>query len=139
MQALRTTLAAGVLLVAAACGSAGTGGTSARPATSAVTQAAGGPTTTAAPAVTVAPTSTDAVAMQNQAFGPKAITVKVGQTVTWTNMDVDSHTVTFDAGDVKSGVLAPNSTFAHLFGAAGTFAYHCTIHADMHGVVVVTP
>jgi len=142
VNAIRTILPLGVLLVAGACGGGGGGdnGAIASPPSSAVTQPTDAPTTTGGPAVTDPPTATDAVSIQKQAFGPKAVTVKVGQTVTWTNKetDGDSHTVTFDAGDVRSPVLAPDATYAHTFTTPGTFAYHCSIHADMHGVVVVT-
>ena len=105
------------------------------------TQAMDMSTMATSPAVTDQPTATDAVTISNQAFGPKAVSVKVGQTVTWTNgeTDGDSHTVTFDTGAPKSGVLAPGGTYSRAFTTPGTFAYHCSIHPDMHGVVVVTP
>ena len=36
-------------------------------------------------------------------------------------------------------VVLSAATFDHAFVAAGTFAYHCKIHASMHGTVTVTP
>src|SRR5258708_4008529 len=47
--------------------------------------------TTGAPAV---PVAGNAVSILNFAFAPAALTVKAGTTVTWTNKDADSHTVT---------------------------------------------
>lgn len=87
------------------------------------------------------PVATDMVAIQNFSFSPPAITVKVGATVTWTNKDSTSHTVTADSGAADafdSGTLATSQTYTHTFKKAGTFAYHCTFHSDMHGTVTVT-
>jgi plastocyanin len=85
--------------------------------------------------------ATDTVAIQNFSFSPTAITVKVGTKVTWTNKDSTSHTVTADSGAADafdSGTLATGQSFSHTFSKAGTFAYHCTFHSDMHGTVEVT-
>ena len=52
------------------------------------------------PAATQAPAiSAVAVTIQNFAFTPAAITVAAGTTVTWTNKDAATHTVTSNAGD----------------------------------------
>lgn len=77
------------------------------------------------------------VSIQGFAFHDKAITVKVGAPVTWTNQDGATHTVTFDAGGVDSGRLATNATFRHVFTTAGTFTYHCAIHTSMTGTITV--
>ena len=79
------------------------------------------------------------VSIQGFAFHDKAITVKVGAPVTWTNQDGATHTVTFDAGGVDSGRLATNATFRHVFTTAGTFTYHCAIHTSMTGTITVAP
>ena len=78
-----------------------------------------------------------AVQMKGLAFDPTSLTVPTGSKVTWTNNDTTAHTVTFDDGSADSGNIAPGSTFDHTFAAAGTFAYHCTIHAFMKGTVTV--
>jgi plastocyanin len=80
-----------------------------------------------------------AVSIKDFAFSPASDSVPTGSKVTWTNNDTTAHTVTFDDGSADSGNLAPGSTFDHTFAAAGTFAYHCTIHSSMHGTVTVTP
>lgn len=72
------------------------------------------------------------------AFAPASVNVNVGDTVTWTNNDAGiPHTVTADGGAFNSGNLATGQTFSQTFSAAGTFAYHCTIHPQMTGSVVV--
>src|SRR5216683_3243917 len=86
-----------------------------------------------------APVATSAVTIDNFAFSPSAITVKVGTTVTWTNRDEEPHTVTAADGSFKSGTLAGNTnTFAHTFTTVGSITYHCTIHPYMTGTVEVT-
>ena len=73
------------------------------------------------------------------AFNPASITVPVNGTVTWTNGAGRAHTVTADDGSFDSHDIAGGAVFSHTFSAAGTFTYHCTIHPQMKGTVVVTP
>lgn len=83
--------------------------------------------------------ATDTVAIQNFAFSPATITVKVGTKVTWTNKDSAAHTVTGDTNDgPASGTLAQNASYSFTFSKAGTFKYACSIHPDMKGTVIVT-
>ena len=77
------------------------------------------------------------VEIENFAFVPAAIQIAVGDTVTWENYDTAPHTVTGDNGEFDSGNLNTDQTFSHTFDAAGTFAYHCNIHPNMTGSVVV--
>src|SRR2546427_7282895 len=89
----------------------------------------------ALPLVAIAATS--AVTIQNSAFAPASVTVRVGDTVTWTNRDAFSHTSTSDTGAWDTGVITAAGSRSFTFGSAGTFAYHCSIHSFMHGAVVV--
>jgi plastocyanin len=61
----------------------------------------------------------------------------VGDTVTWTNDDSTTHTVTADAGAFKSNDLAPGDKFTFTFTTAGAFAYHCSIHPTMTATITV--
>lgn len=70
-----------------------------------------------------------AVTIANFAFSPAEVTIKAGETVTWTNNDGVAHTVT--GADFDSGSLAPGKTFSHTFPTAGSFDYKCTIHPSM--------
>ena len=72
-------------------------------------------------------------------YSPNPIRVTVGSTVTWTNGTSIAHTATSDTGVWDTGAIAPGGTSsATRFTTAGTFAYHCTFHSDMHGSVVVS-
>jgi plastocyanin len=77
------------------------------------------------------------VFIQNMAFNPATITVTAGTTITWTNKDGYAHTVTSDANLFNSGNIASNGTFSFTFSTAGTYSYHCAIHASMTAKVVV--
>ena len=94
------------------------------------------PTTTPATTTTQSAGSS-AVTISNFAFSPASLTVAVGTTVTWTNMDTTTHTVTSNTGAFDSGNFAPNATYSHTFTSAGTYAYHCTIHPSMLGTIIV--
>jgi LPXTG-motif cell wall-anchored protein len=71
-------------------------------------------------------------------FSPSAVTISVGETVTWTNDGEAPHTSSADGGEWDSGTLDPGDSFSNTFDTAGTFAYHCNIHPDMTGTVTVT-
>ena len=95
-------------------------------------------TTPAANAVTVT--------VSSNKFTPASISVKVGDTVTWTwaggNHDVVSGAnCTDDKVFTRSTLQSANgATFTHTFDKAGTFEYFCTPHcvsAGMKGTVVV--
>lgn len=103
----------------------------------------GGNTATTGPLASVAATPETCtgsggtpVAIANLAFSPQSVTVAVGAVVTWANADSVTHTVTFNEGP-DCGNLAQGASVSRTFGAAGTFAYHCAIHATMRGTVVV--
>ncbi|TGD89374.1 amidase [Mycolicibacterium sp. CH28] len=92
-------------------------------------------TTSTAPAPPVAGT---AVNITNFAFTPAALTVKVGDTVTWTNKDEEPHTVVADDGSFRSPGLDTNAAYSYMFTKPGSFDYICSIHPFMHGTVAVT-
>jgi plastocyanin len=80
---------------------------------------------------------TNEVFIQGMAFSPSTISVSAGTTITWTNKDAISHTVTSDTGLFDSGTISSNSTYSYTFMTAGTFTYHCKIHPTMVATVTV--
>ena len=77
-------------------------------------------------------------------FDPQEITVKTGTTVSWTNSDSASHTVTSgEPSDTTpgtlfdSGLIKPGKTFQHTFDKAGEVEYFCSVHPWMTGKVTV--
>jgi plastocyanin len=83
------------------------------------------------------PTTTNAVTIQNYAFSPATITVKVGDTVTWMNNDSTAHSATADDGSFDTGLFSPGQSKSFTFKKAGTYTYHCSAHPYMKGTVIV--
>ena len=81
------------------------------------------------------------VNIQSFAFQPGTVTVSLGDSVRWTNLDAVQHTATSDSGPASfdSGFLTQNQSFTFQFTVAGTYRYHCQVHTSMVGRVVVTP
>ena len=79
------------------------------------------------------------VKIDNFSFGPVALTVPVGTTVTWVNRDDIPHTVvsTDDSKTFKSKVLDTDEKFSFTFTKAGIYPYFCSIHPKMTGKVIV--
>ena len=77
-------------------------------------------------------------------FDPSSVAAKVGDTVKWTFVDDTNnpHTVTSDDGstfDSQPKVTGnKGDTFTFTFTKAGSFAYHCTFHANMKGTMTVS-
>jgi plastocyanin len=78
------------------------------------------------------------VTIKGIAFNPKEVHAKVGQQVLW-NWDDGGleHSVTADDKSFDSGRKTAGS-WPQTFDKAGTYAYHCEVHRQMHGTVVVS-
>jgi plastocyanin len=96
------------------------------------------------------------VRMQENHYTPANITIRAGQTVTWTNTTQSPHTVVLspeaatnpadvkmpkDAQPFDSGNIPPGGSFSHTFSVPGTYKYFCSLHEGdgMVGNVVVRP
>src|SRR5512137_2734229 len=95
--------------------------------------------TASAPSAPSASGTETKVNISGFAFDPGTITIKVGDTVTWTNKDSVGHTVVADDGSWTSTKLGNGATYSHTFDTAGTFTYICSVHPTMTGTVVVQP
>jgi plastocyanin len=120
-------------LTAAGCGSSSndnssSAGSSAAPATTADTSTSSGGA--------AAKSGTVEIDMQNIAFNPTSVTVKVGQTVKWVNKDDVPHDVT--GGPLKSSTFNKGGSYEFTPKKAETISYVCTIHPGMTGTLTVT-
>jgi plastocyanin len=69
-------------------------------------------------------------------FEPAAISVPAGSTVTWTNRDDFTHTVTLEGSEPLT--MSPGQSATHTFTTPGLYPYVCSLHpGDMMGSVVV--
>jgi plastocyanin len=118
---------AGALLLAA-CSRGGSGSGSASASGSGAASASG----------SGAPKSTNSITISNFMFSPMSVSVAPGSTVSVTNKDSVTHTLTatggqFDTGDIDGG---QTKTFSAP-SKAGTYSYICGIHQYMMGTIVV--
>ncbi len=70
-------------------------------------------------------------------FTQDRIEIAPGTTIRWTNDDQLQHSVTANDGSWDSGLINPGGTWTHTFTQPGEYAFHCTPHPFMKGVVVV--
>jgi plastocyanin len=76
------------------------------------------------------------VTIDNFTFTPAELTLKVGDTVTWTNHDDIPHTVV-SAGKFRSKTLDTDNSFTFTFTTAGEYRYFCSLHPHMTGMIKV--
>lgn len=124
----RASLVVASALILAACGGSSGGGSS-------VTS----PGTPAIPSTPSNPVLTTDVVLQNTAFSPENIQVSPSAVVTFTNNDGGTtHNVTFTSGAIASvGNFSSGAKTVTMPATAGTYAFHCTLHAGMAGNVIV--
>jgi len=79
------------------------------------------------------------VKIDNFAYTPSMITVKVGTEVTWINHDDIPHTVDSTQGKFKSAALDTDNKFQFRFTEPGEYPFYCRMHPKMTGKVVVQP
>ena len=68
------------------------------------------------------------------------VTAKVGETITWTNSDTAGHKVGTDDGTCTMGqtIAGSGGKQSLKFNKAGTYPFHCTIHANMKGTITIS-
>jgi plastocyanin len=95
----------------------------------------------AAVSASAATVQVTATSTPDGAFVPRTVTIRVGDTVRWTNID-GMHNVVADDNSWTSGppTVAP-WTFSRTFTGAGTVGYNCNLHGQpgsgMFGTVIV--
>ena len=84
------------------------------------------------------PAEPGAVAIEGFAFGPDAVTVDAGATVTWTNSTAPptrsprTATALLDSPDLANG-----DTYEVTFDEPGTYEYFCKFHPAMRATITV--
>jgi plastocyanin len=72
-------------------------------------------------------------------YTPQVITVIIGvnNTVLWTNADRIVHNVLSTTGAFGSGDIGPGAQYWFTFTQTGSYAYYCSYHPSMAGVIIV--
>jgi plastocyanin len=72
-------------------------------------------------------------------YSPDSMTVVIGvnNTITWTNEDNATHSVSATDNLFNSGSLSPTQSFTFTFTTAGTYSYDDRSYPWMHGSVTV--
>jgi plastocyanin len=77
------------------------------------------------------------VTIEGMRFQPDALTVSRGDTIVWVNKDLVPHTATSKAGSFDSKTILADKSWKHTMRTKGTFAYICTLHPTMKGMLRV--
>jgi len=102
----------------------------------AVIMACGGNSTSVANSCGSSGANANVNATSSNTFSPKTATITHGQSVCWQNSSSTLHTVT-DSGGAFDTDLPVGQIFVHTYALAGTYPYHCKIHAGMTGTITV--
>ena len=127
-------IAATALVGLSGCGSPG-GGPGSTPATTA--SAAASSIAAVSTGSTAGTSATVVITITNFAYqGPDSVTP--GSTVTVKNEDSQAHTVTSDQAGLFDAVVPGGGNVVFTAPTtAGSYAYHCTYHSNMHGTLIV--
>ncbi|WP_420245365.1 cupredoxin domain-containing protein [Roseiterribacter gracilis] len=77
------------------------------------------------------------VVIDNHAYLPPDLEVKVGTVVQWVNQDGDEHDVTENKKAFRSPILDKGEEWKRLFDQPGTVEYYCSLHPHMIGKIRV--
>ena len=92
------------------------------------------------PSASFAADAATTVDVSKFAFGPKEITIAPGSKVRWVNHDEVPHTVASAQGQeqvIASKAMDTDDRYELTFAKEGDYAYYCTVHPFMTGVVHV--
>lgn len=79
------------------------------------------------------------VTIKQYMFMPRSLSIRAGDTITWTNQDSVGHDVEVTSGPASfhSPMLSQGQSWSFTFSAAGTYSYICSVHPDMTATVTV--
>ncbi len=84
------------------------------------------------------------VKISSDGFTPKSITIKLGDPITWTNVDTENHTVSSDNHPthllypfLNLGIIKPGENKSLTPARIGTFTYHDHLNPSRTGIITV--
>jgi plastocyanin len=84
-----------------------------------------------------APATQHTVTIEGMQFNPPQLTVHRGERIVWVNKDLFPHTVTANDKAFDSGSIAADASWAFTPAKAGDYAYSCSFHPTMKGMIKV--
>lgn len=81
--------------------------------------------------------ATTTIQITKNGFTPSAVTVTVGDTVTWHNSDTKTHQVVADNGAFASPALAANASWSYTASKSGKFTYRDAYATTHKGTLTV--
>jgi plastocyanin len=85
------------------------------------------------------PAADATIKIHNFKFEPADLSIPIGKTVQFINVDEEPHTATSTDGTFNSKALDSNETWNYTATKPGTYPYICSIHPFMKGTLTVTP
>jgi plastocyanin len=82
--------------------------------------------------------SAHAVRIIDFGYSPRTITIRGGDTITWTNSGKAPHSATATDHSFDTGLLTTGKSASHTFTNAGTYSYYCVVHPWMTATVFVS-
>ena len=136
-RAIVTLCLTALLALALAACSGGSASSAPSTAASAAPPAAASPSTALVCEETTDPGDVTA-SIKDFSFDPADITAKVGQVIAFSNTGAAPHTVTLDDSSCTTPNINAGASDGLVFNVAGSYPYHCAIHAQMKGTIVVS-
>ncbi len=90
------------------------------------------------PLVSAHAQTTHTVLIEEMRYKPPMLSVAVGDTVVWRNVDLVAHTATAANHSFKSGPIEASKSWSLRFETEGKFDYTCLFHPQMMGKIEVT-
>jgi plastocyanin len=81
--------------------------------------------------------ATHTVTIESMLFKPDDLTVAPGDSVVWVNHDLFPHSVTASGGAFDSKEIPAGESWTYTASKEGEFAYTCTLHPTMKGILRV--
>ena len=73
--------------------------------------------------------------ISDSGFSPAELSIKAGDTVTWTNEASSAHAIS--GNGFQSETLYPGKAYSHKFDKAGTYNFFCRYHINAKGKIIV--
>jgi plastocyanin len=78
------------------------------------------------------------ISIINSSFSPHTIKISKGDTITWTNLDNTTQSITPDVNyDLKDNILTQGQSLKYTLYRSGTYRYHSEYNKNMTGTIIV--